>query len=83
MWKIKYPLEWNTIISKHQYNSNVFYTPCWKEIYKTTKYRPEKYDNTKKIDLFLRKAYLKFNYNIIEVPKLDINKRVDFLINHL
>ena len=83
MWKIEYPLEWNSVISKHQYHRNIFYTPCWKEIYKTTKHRPEKYDKAKKIDLFLRKAYLKFNYNIIEVPKLDINKRVDFIINQL
>ena len=35
------------------------------------------------IDSFLKKAFTKYHYNIIEVPKLDVLKRVDFIINSL
>ncbi|MBF26114.1 MAG: hypothetical protein CMP49_06370 [Flavobacteriales bacterium] len=83
MWKIKFPIKMNTAIKKYNYNKNIFYTPCWKKIYKTTPHRPENYENSIKIDIFLRNAYIEFNYNIIEVPKLDVNKRVDFIINNL
>ena len=81
MWNEKYPLEWDKIIHKYRYMKHVFYTPNWQDIYKETNLRPENYQKAKKIDLFLRQAFLKYNYNIIEVPKLNIKERVDFILN--
>ena len=83
MWNKKYPLEWDKMINTYRYMKHVFYTPNWQDIYKETKLRPENYQKAKKIDLFLRQAFFKYNYNIIEVPKLNINKRVDFILNSL
>ena len=55
----------------------------WKEIYKTTESRKENYTASIKIDASLRKTYLKFNYNIIDVPKLNITQRVDFIVDKI
>jgi len=82
-WDSKYPHIWNNEITKLRYNQNVFYTPPWPEIYKKTDHRQENIKEAQQIDLFLRKAFLKYQYNIIEVPKLDVSKRVDFIINNL
>ena len=82
-WKEKYPLKWDQAIFKYRYRKSVFFTPVWGKIYKTTNQRPESYEEATKIDAFLREAFLKFNYNIIEVPKLDINQRVNFILNNI
>jgi len=37
----------------------------------------------KKIDLFLREAFAQFNYKIIEIPKLNTSKRVNFILNKI
>ena len=54
-----------------------------RQIYKTTNHRVECYQESKKIDQFLRQAFLRFDYNIIEIPKLNISKRADFIINNI
>ena len=83
LWKEKYPPIWDNFILKNRYEKNVFYTPSWEQIYQTTEQRPEIYLEAKKIDLFLRQAFKKFHYNIIEVPTLSINKRVNFILNNI
>ena len=77
-WQQEYPNKWNHIINECQYSKNIFYTSNWQKIYKTTESRKEKYTESIKIDTILRKTYLKFNYNIIDVPKLNVTQRVDF-----
>jgi len=82
-WGEEYPLSWGETVKKCRYSKNIFYTPNWKEIYKQTTQRPETYEEAKKIDLFLKKAFLRFNYNIIEIPKLAINARVEFILKNI
>tara|TARA_B100000530_G_C15900987_1_gene465381 strand:+ start:528 stop:1067 length:540 start_codon:yes stop_codon:yes gene_type:complete len=82
-WEEKYPIQWEETILKFRYMNNIFYAPNWKEIYKSTEERPEDYMEAEKIDLFLRKTYLKFNYHIIEIPKLNINQRVNFILDSI
>ena len=82
-WQEKYPVEWEDKILKYRYMENVFYTPSWQKIYTSTQERPESYVEAKKIDLFLRTAYLKFNYHIIEIPKINIDQRVNFILDNI
>ena len=82
-WKEKYPSKWNDFIMKNRYEKNIFYTPHWKNIYQTTEQRPENYIEAKKIDLFLRATFLRFNYNIIDIPKVSTDKRVNFILNNI
>jgi len=82
-WNEKYPSSWDKEIHNCEYFHKVFYTSTWKAIYKQTTNRQETYQEAQKIDLFLRKAYLNFKYQIIEVPHYNISKRVDFIINNI
>ena len=82
-WKEKYPSRWNDLIMKNRYEKIIFYTPNWEEIYQTTEQRPENYMEAKKIDLFLREAFAQFNYKIIEIPKFNTSKRVNFILNKI
>ena len=82
-WQEKYPTQWEDKILKCRYMKSIFYAPNWEKIYKSTQERPESYMEAKKIDLFLRTAYLKFNYHIIEIPKLNINQRVNFILDSI
>jgi len=82
-WQQEYPNKWNDLINECRYSKNIFYTSNWQEIYKTTESRKENYTESIKIDAILRKTYLKFNYNIIDVPKLNVTQRVDFIIDKI
>ena len=45
--------------------------------------RPESYSEAEKIEFFIKKTYLKFNYQIVEVPKKDINQRIEFILKNI
>jgi predicted ATPase len=82
-WNIKPPKHWNELMQKYRYNKTIFYTPLWSEIYQNSNARPESYIEARNIDVMLKKTYINFHYNIIEVPKLGINKRIEFIINNI
>jgi len=82
-WDVEYPEKWTGIIEENQYNKDVFYTPIWAEIYNKNNYRKESFQETTLIEKFLRKTYLKFGYNIIEIPKAPIEARVNFIMKNL
>jgi len=83
LWNENYPPLWDNIIHNLRYYKNIFYTPVWNDIYTQNNTRKETLHEAKKIDYFLKKAFLKHNYNIIKVPKLEVSKRVDFIIHSL
>ena len=83
LWKENYPKEWAKKALKYRYANNIFYTPCWQNIYSTTPHRPEDYAETKKIDYYLRQTFIDFNYTIIELPKTDKKDRVNFILNNI
>jgi predicted ATPase len=82
-WKMEYPNKWDKQINDLQYSKKVFYTPSWKSIYIQSEVRQETFSEATKIDIFLRQAYHSFNYEIIELPKKNIDHRVNFIINSL
>lgn len=61
----------------------IFIFPPWKEIYKTDKERLETFEESVKIYDNIKKTYTQLGFDIIEVPKLSINDRLDFLLNNL
>ena len=82
-WMEEYPDSWDKTIEECRYANKVFYTPNWKEIYVKSPNRHETFTEAKLIDLVLRKTYLKFNYKLIEVHKLAVKERVEFILNHI
>lgn len=82
-WNEKYPLDWKNTAHNLKYHQNVFYAPFWDSIYQQNKHRKETMQEAEKIDFFLRQSFLDFNYNIIELPKIDISERTNFIINNI
>ena len=71
------------VIKNCKFNSNVFYTPIWKEIYTNDSERKEDIEKAKIIENFLLSTYQYFDYTLIEIPKLTIEERVDFILSKM
>lgn len=65
------------------YHPEVFLMPPWEEIYANDQVRWEDLDLMLDIDRALRSMYKGLGYQIVEVPKVDPNHRVDFILKHL
>ena len=63
--------------------STVFLMPPWEEIYLSDNERYESYEQSLVIYKYLKSAYLRYGYTIIEVPFGTIENRTDFILQHL
>ena len=65
------------------YNNKVFVVPPWKEIYHEDTERKQTYEETVKVYDNLVKVYTEYGRELIEVPKIRVEKRADFIIKHV
>lgn len=70
-------------IEAHRYYSKVFILPPWKEIFKKDDERMEDFESTFAAFETIKATYEKFGYAVIELPKVSIEERVDFILSHL
>jgi len=77
-----YPSKFRDACNVHNYN-HVFLMPPWDEIYTTDNERYESFEQAQKIHEYLKKAYITFGYDPIEVPKQSIENRSQFILNNL
>ena len=71
------------VIKNCEFNSNVFYTPIWKEIYTNDSERKESIESAITIEKSLLETYNFFGYTLIEIPKLTTGERVDFILSKI
>jgi predicted ATPase len=71
------------MVKKFSYNKTVFYTPIWEEIYTNDSERKEDIITAKKIEESLLTTYKSFGYTLVEVPKLSVSERTDFILSKL
>lgn len=67
---------------KYKYDK-VFLLPPWEEIYVSDHVRYESYEEAMKIHDFLVDTYHKYGYDLIEIPKVSVENRYQFIIDHL
>ena len=67
----------------YQYNKNILFLPGWQEIYVTDEDRTMSFEAAKTFGDLIRQSYIDLGYNIIDVPLLDIDKRVNFVLELL
>lgn len=79
---VDYPSIYKEISKKNRYTS-VFMLPPWQEIYTSDNERYENFEQSLAIHNHLKKTYLDLDYEIIEVPKGTIEKRVNFILNSI
>ncbi|MBN09847.1 MAG: ATPase [Flavobacteriaceae bacterium] len=58
----------------------IFFFPQWKKIYLNDKERVESYNTSKKISSIIEFTYKYYKYDIIEVPKVSIENRMNFIL---
>ncbi|MEE4000321.1 ATP-binding protein [Tenacibaculum sp. FZY0031] len=68
--------------NKYLYNK-VFMCAPWETIYKSDNERYETFEQSVKIDAFLKEAYEEVGYNIIDVPFGSVHERCDFILHSL
>ena len=68
---------------KYRYNTTVFYTPIWEEIYKNDSQRKEDLNSAMTIEKSLLETYNFFGYTLIEIPKLTTRERADFILSKI
>jgi len=61
----------------------VFWFPVWENIYQQDNERYEDFKTARLIERYLLKWYSLYNYSIIEVPKVSIEERVEFITSNL
>ncbi|PBJ15698.1 AAA family ATPase [Flavobacterium sp. ACN6] len=68
-------------VRKYRYNHIVFILPPWEEIYQTDSERKQTFTEAIEVYDILKRTYYDYGYRLIEVPKLKIRERVDFILS--
>lgn len=77
-----YPAFFDQACREHKYHK-IFILPPWEEIYRSDNERYESYGQAKLIHEHLVETYSKYGYDLIEVPKDNVEKRVSFILDCL
>jgi len=64
---------------KTYYESTIFLTTPWKEIYCNDPQRPQSFQEAMRLHQYLIQAYQNLNFDIVLIPKTTLTKRVDFI----
>ncbi len=78
----KYPDSFKEACKRYTYDS-VFFLPVWEAIHTTDNERYETFDQAREIEKYLLDTYARYGYNPVEIPKVSIDQRADFILNKL
>ncbi|SFF47278.1 AAA family ATPase [Sunxiuqinia elliptica] len=67
----------------YSYFPYVFITSPWKEIYLQNQVRSETFEQACEIHEWICKTYLDLGYQLVHLPKIDVEQRVNFIINYI
>ena len=82
MEHLKIDEEYFKIVRESPYQ-NVFILPPWKEIYTTDSERKQSWEEVLHTHEMMKQTYIEFGYSPIEVPKMSVNDRLDFVLKFL
>lgn len=68
-------------VDQYRYNNLVFILPPWEEIYCTDKERKQLFNEAIDTYYVMKDVYKKAGYTLIEIPKLSVMERRNFVIN--
>ncbi|MFC0519950.1 AAA family ATPase [Mesonia maritima] len=76
--------EYMILYAEHwSFNPVVFILPPWQEIYKTDEERKQDWNEVMLTHTTILKTYQSYGYQIVEVPKVDVKSRVDFVLKFI
>ncbi len=77
------PVELWHAAEQFRYNSKVFIAPPWQEIYQKDAERKQDFQEAIETYTCVKKSYLECGYTVIELPKVDVDARVQFLLSNV
>jgi predicted ATPase len=78
----QYPEVFNKTCEIHRYDL-IFILPPWEKIYTSDNERYESFEEALKISSYLYSTYRRYGYEPIEVPKLSVEDRTEFILNKI
>ena len=70
-------------VMKYRYNGKVFIAPHWNEIFRQDAERKQDRKEAEATCQIMAETYARFDYQLVELPRETIEKRVDFIMGHL
>lgn len=77
------PRHLENAIAKFRYNRTVFIAPSWREIYVQDAERKQSYDVAVATYHAMVKTYRLYDYQLIELPCVSVEERVDFILSRV
>lgn len=70
-------------VKNFRYNPKIFITPSWQDIYQNDQERKQTFEVAVTTYEAIIDAYLYYGYEIVEIPKTSVEKRVEFLLEQV
>lgn len=83
MENIHVPMQTVQAVHETKYNPNVFILPPWKEIYEKDRERKQDWEEAVITFEKMKQTYLDYGYTLIEVPKENVDKRIQFILDQI
>ncbi|MFN7901547.1 MAG: AAA family ATPase [Holosporales bacterium] len=80
---IEIPQSLINAVQEYSYNPKVFIMPPWREIYKNDSERKQDFQEAIKTFNSISKSYEQCGYCLIEVPKLAVEQRAEFILQNI
>ena len=77
------PEHWLADVQDHRYDNPIFITPPWKEIFANDHERRESWEQVLHIHEFLMSSYAQYGYDVVLVPKVTVEERIEFILSHV
>lgn len=74
------PADLDVAVQRYRYANPVFVAPFWPEIYKNDAERKQSPEEALKTYEIMRQVYETAGYNVLELPKVDVKARIDFVL---
>ena len=66
--------------AQHRYHCRIFMTPPWPEIYRTDAERRHAFEDSLSEYYRLQEEIPKLGYEVVELPKIPVSARADFVL---
>ncbi|MEZ2345462.1 AAA family ATPase [Terriglobus sp. RCC_193] len=67
----------------YRYAGTVFLAPAWQEIYTSDAERRQDFAEAVRTSELMLSIYQECGYNVLEIPRVDVVQRADFVLTHL
>jgi predicted ATPase len=81
--ELELPEKYVHALSELNYNQFIFLTPPWQDIFINDNERKESYEQACSIHTYITDTYNKLGYTTLEIPKVNVSERVDFILSNL